>query len=541
MNDIETYDELCMALGVSKSYFFSVFNQIKNGQGYTQFSIPKIKGGTREISSPSQPIKNLQRKIKKYIEEKYSIHSCAKGFKKGSSNISNAKIHVKPNWCLNLDLKDFFYSINFGRVYGMLLAKPFMAKKRIAVAIAHILCFNNKLPQGAPSSPLVSNLIAHSLDNKLLALAKDYHCRYTRYADDITFSSNSKEPPRDLAIYDTNISKWFIGNVLQKTIENCGFYINNSKTRLLKKYQRQEVTGIVVNKKINLPREYYRELRSIFHKIKTKGLSFTAKQNHEKFGFGKNNSEQSLLSFINGKMAYYKAVVGENNARYNNLCKYYNTTIDYKYNNCKYTKDELKDNAMLIIEFSSEQGSAFLVKDIGLITCKHCLGLKQTETCSGDDLIRFNELHKNDLFAYSVKRPMDHLKLEVVKVFDNIDIAILKFKDKKDYKITFELSKECISTKTSNCTLLGFPNYSVGSSINEINNVQVISRKRHMCVDYYCIDKPIVEGNSGGPLINMNNEVVGIACRGSKNVEDASKSDFNAVLSIEYLYTENNK
>ena len=159
MQNIKTYDDLCSLLQINRGYFYSVFNQIKNGRGYSQFVLPKKNGGTREIFAPSQIIKNLQRKIKNYIEEKYSPHSCSKGFKKGSSNIVNARTHVKPNWCLNIDLKEFFPSINFGRVYGLLMAEPFNANRRIAVALAHILCFDNKLPQGAPSSPLISNVI----------------------------------------------------------------------------------------------------------------------------------------------------------------------------------------------------------------------------------------------------------------------------------------------------------------------------------------------------------------------------------------------
>lgn len=538
MKNIETYDDLCAILGINRGYFYSVLNQIKKDRGYTQFSLPKKNGGTREIFAPSQIIKSLQRKIKDYIEEKYRPHACAKGFKKGGSNIANARSHVKPNWCLNIDLKDFFPSINFGRVYGLLMAEPFNANRRIAVALAHILCFDNKLPQGAPSSPLVANLIAYSLDNKLLALAKEYHCHYTRYADDITFSSNSKFIPNELVIFDDLINKWYVGDVLQKTIEDCGFYINNSKTRLLRKNQRQEVTGIIVNNKVNLPREYYRELRSIFYKIKNRGLQYTAKQNHEKFGYCKNDSVQALISFINGKMSYYKAVVGEKNTRYNKLCKDYNTAISYKYKNCKYTKQELKDNAMFVIESPSGQGSAFFVKNVGLITCKHCLGFHQTESYFGDDLIVFNKLHENNIFAYNVKNLEKKFKLETIKVFKYSDIAILKFKDNVELQVAFELSNEKITTSTTNCTLLGFPNYSIGSSINEVNNVQVVSKKLFMDMEYFCIDASVITGNSGGPLININNEVIGIACRGADNIDNATDTDLNGILSIEYLNTE---
>ncbi len=538
MKEINTYEDLCLVLGINIGYFYSVLNTVKSKKGYTKFIIPKKNGGSREIFAPSESIKNLQRKIKDYIEEKFIPHNCAKGFRKGCSNIDNAKMHLKPNWCLNLDLKDFFPSINFGRVYGMLMAEPFNANKKIAVALAHILCFDNMLPQGAPTSPLISNLIAYSLDNKLLSLAKEYHCHYSRYADDISFSSNAKYIPKELVLFDDLIQEWCVGDVLQKTIENCGFNINHNKTRLLKKNQRQEVTGVLVNTKPNLPREYYRELRSLLYKIKTKGLKEAAKTNHEKYGYCSDSSEIKLLSFINGKLAYYKSVVGKENSSYNKLCKLYNDSIEFKFKDCKSTKQELIDNAMFIIETPTTQGTGFLLKNFGLVTCKHCLGFKQNEECNGDELLLFNKTYETDIFAYRAFNNEKHFKLRVIKVFKDSDLAILKIIDEENFQHWFSLSKENIDNHTKNCTLLGFPNYSIGSTINEINNIQVVSKKKYMGIDYFCIDKPVIAGNSGGPLLDANNDVLGIACKGAENIEDANEIDLNGIISKEYLFSE---
>ncbi|MBR3885052.1 MAG: trypsin-like peptidase domain-containing protein [Clostridia bacterium] len=538
MKDIKTYEDLCMVLEINQGYFYSVLNKIKNKKGYTKFSIPKKNGGAREILAPSPIIKSLQLKIKAYIEGKYFPHTCAKGFKKGCCNVDNAKMHVKRNWCLNLDLKDFFPSINFGRVYGLLMSEPFNANKKIAVALAHILCYDNELPQGAPSSPLISNLIAYSLDNKLLALAKEYHCNYSRYADDISFSSNSTHMPKQLVVFDDLIHEWIIGDDLQNTIESCGFSINHGKTRLLKKNQRQEVTGIIVNSKLNLNRKYYREIRSIFHKIKVNGIKEVAKQNHERYGKCKDNSEFGLISFINGKLAYYKSVVGEDNPCYNKLCKLYNNTIEYKYKNCKSSKQELIDNAMFIIETSEGQGTAFLLKDLGLVTCKHCLGFKHDDFCTEEELIIFNKQNEDIIYAYRVSNPENRFKLKLKKIFKESDLAILELLTDEILQYYFYPSKERLDIHSKNCTLLGFPNHSKGSSISEINNIQVSSKKAYFGRDYYCLDKPIITGNSGGPLLNEQNEVLGIACKGAGDITSASETDFNGVIPIELLYTE---
>lgn len=537
MKNIKDYSELSAILGVKLGTFFSVLNQLKNNQGYSNFNILKKHGGMREISAPNSLIKFMQKNLKDYLQSHYNIHSCAMGFKSGSSNVLNASRHIKPNWCLNIDLKDFFPSINFGRVYGLFMAQPFCASKKIATALAILTCHNNTLPQGAPSSPLISNLIAFSLDNKLLALARENHCCYTRYADDITFSSNSKYIPKNIAIFDENVKKWYVGSELQKIVEENGFSVNNGKTRLLNKNQRQEVTGIVVNQKPNLPREYYRELRSIFHQIKTKGLIETAKRNHTIFNHCKDEQASNLISYINGKMAYYKTVVGESNNCYNNLCKAYNKLIDYKYKNCFYSKDELLENSIFVIEYpkKNRQGTAFLLKDIGLVTCKHCLDFTQTELCSGDEFLVNKTLAEKNVILFHSNNPDKHYKIKIKKVYQDYDLAILSIIDYDDKNVAFKMATDFLDVHTKNCTLLGYPNYTKGSTINETNNVQVVSRKKYMDMTFYCLDCSVISGNSGGPLINENNEVLAIACRGGEDIDSSNKTDLNGVIPIQVL------
>jgi len=188
--------------------------------------------------------------------------------------VCHAELHKNKNYVLNLDLADFFTSINFGRVRGFFIKnKYFQLNPKIATIIAKIACHNNALPQGSPCSPVISNLIGQILDIHLVRLAKKHQCTYTRYADDLTFSTNQKNFPRNLS-YKKNEkqSNWLIGTELLDSIINSGFQVNQSKTRMQYKNSRQVVTGLVVNKVVNTKSEYYRYARSMCHSLFTTGI-----------------------------------------------------------------------------------------------------------------------------------------------------------------------------------------------------------------------------------------------------------------------------
>ncbi|PTI16257.1 reverse transcriptase domain-containing protein, partial [Staphylococcus warneri] len=160
---------------------------------------------------------------------------------------------------LNIDLEEFFHSIHFGRVKGFFEKdSTFKVPKDVALIIAQLTCYQGYLPQGAPTSPIISNLIGNILDMRLLKLCKKYKLNYTRYADDLTFSSNdlSFSKVKDKIILD-----------IEMEIERCGFKVNNSKTRIQNYKIRQEVTGLTVNKKINVKRSYYKNTRAMANNL----------------------------------------------------------------------------------------------------------------------------------------------------------------------------------------------------------------------------------------------------------------------------------
>ncbi|GAG36205.1 unnamed protein product, partial [marine sediment metagenome] len=198
---------------------------------YKTFTIPKKSGGSREITAPVTTIKIIQKKLNNVLQEvwenlykkKNSIH----GFIYEKNVRSNAKVHENKEYVFNIDLLNFFPSINFGRVYGRFKSKPYNLPAKVAAVLARICCYKDSardfLPQGAPTSPMISNIICDKMDNELYRFAKNLDCRYTRYADDITFSTDRPKFPEEMAIITPLDKGWRlkadVGQELNRIIE----------------------------------------------------------------------------------------------------------------------------------------------------------------------------------------------------------------------------------------------------------------------------------------------------------------------------------
>jgi retron-type reverse transcriptase len=246
---------------------------------YETFTVPKKSGGLRTISAPRPELKLLQRRLSDCLQscwdeinkEKNSTKPISHGFRKGASILTNARVHRGRRFVFNVDIQDFFDSINFGRVYGFFAKnKDFALTENVAKILAAIACHDGKLPQGSPCSPVISNLIGQILDIRLAKLAKKYGCSYSRYADDLTFSTNERIFPSAIAVSNTEHS-WTAGPTLSKIIQKSGFQLNPKKTRMQYRNSRQEVTGLVVNRRINSRPEYRRLARAMTHQLLTTG------------------------------------------------------------------------------------------------------------------------------------------------------------------------------------------------------------------------------------------------------------------------------
>lgn len=252
---LQTRDDIAKLLGVTTKQLNFHLYVLPVEKKYKIFSIPKKSGGTRQISAPASPIKVIQRTLKEILETVYKPKPATQGFVSDRSIVTNARLHKKRRYVLNIDLDNYFPTIHFGRVRGMFMGNPYNLNNEVATILAQICCHEGALPQGAPTSPIISNMICAQLDAKLQQLAKKQQCTYSRYADDITFSTNRSKFPTALA-HLSDIGQIEIGDELSSVIEANGFQINTKKTRLQVKQQRQEVTGLTVNKYPNVERRY---------------------------------------------------------------------------------------------------------------------------------------------------------------------------------------------------------------------------------------------------------------------------------------------
>ncbi|PKO85609.1 MAG: hypothetical protein CVU18_19270 [Betaproteobacteria bacterium HGW-Betaproteobacteria-12] len=246
---------------------------------YETFTVPKKTGGVRTISAPHPELKLLQRRLSDGLQscwdeinsEKKISKPISHGFRRRSSILTNASVHRGRRFVFNVDIKDFFDSINFGRVYGFFLKNTdFALPESVAKILAAISCHEGKLPQGSPCSPVISNLIGQVLDIRLAQLARSHGCSYSRYADDLTFSTNKRVFPSAVAALGINHA-WVVGDALSKIIERSGFQLNPKKTRMQYCDSRQEVTGLIVNRRANTRPEYRRLTRAMTHKLVTTG------------------------------------------------------------------------------------------------------------------------------------------------------------------------------------------------------------------------------------------------------------------------------
>lgn len=270
-------NDLAGAMGIplKELRFLSYNRRVSTVSHYRKFYIPKKSGGKRLISAPMPRLKQVQYWILENILNKVAVHAAVHGFALQRSIITNAQPHVGKEVVLNVDVKDFFPSIHYKRVKGLLQQLGYSEK--IAVILA-LLCTeavteevaidgrnyfvqkgNRVLPQGAPTSPAITNILCYQLDKRLQGLASKGRCSFTRYADDITFSFNDA---------GTNAQQlvWRI----KKVLADEGFTVHPGKIRIMRKGTHQEVTGVVVNEKLGLNRKKLRRFRAVLHQLKTK-------------------------------------------------------------------------------------------------------------------------------------------------------------------------------------------------------------------------------------------------------------------------------
>jgi RNA-directed DNA polymerase len=268
---LKTPIELCRFL---KTNLFQL-EELINTPVYAHYAIKKKRGGVRHIFAPEKRLKKIQKRLNYYLQAYYlcikppEVH----GFVINPhylgtycNIVANAEIHKGKKYILNVDLKDFFPGISAKRIKKLFTSSFFNYNEQLAIAFALLTTYEAKLPTGAPTSPVLSNFVCYNLDTELYFFCNFNELQFTRYADDLTFSSN------------TFISKEMILNIIQ-IIKNNGFEINEKKLRLQSSNRRQTVTGLTVNEKVNVNRKLLKKIRAMVHDMTTNGID-TAAQLH---------------------------------------------------------------------------------------------------------------------------------------------------------------------------------------------------------------------------------------------------------------------
>jgi RNA-directed DNA polymerase len=432
---------------------------------YSEFEIQKKSGSKRIIHAPASPdFKDLLSCIDYLVRSIYQPHPNAYGFIEGKNIADNARLHLQKNYVYNIDLKDFFHSFDLNRVKLSLFNKPFNLKgdlEPLAYTLASLVTCNldgrRVLPQGSPVSPALTNHICWRLDHRLHGLAKRFGLSYSRYADDITFSSNH------------NVYHGEFINELKRIINLENLLINPSKTRLQKRGERQEVTGITVNQGLNVSKRYIKQLRMYLNYCEKYGIDKASELYCRDYQELRTPGELflnpgNLENILKGKLNYLSMVKGKDDVVYVKLANRYNLLFKQKTSKIdeiilhwlnfgidsarkKYYEDQLNE------EFSSESEKVDIEDQQQIISedkiLEKALSTKQLHPFE----LRIFDLAYGFQFKNKQQRDAEYDALAEKLVIDSIrrNKAIKEFIDKidvLDYKVAIDFLKDQIKKDT---------------------------------------------------------------------------------------------
>lgn len=314
--ELSTHKQVASLLGIPHRTL--VDHLYHNSTRYHKFYVPKKNGGCRTIMAPNQELKNIQRNLATILSRLYKPSEGVHGFVKDRSIVTNAKIHEGQPFVLNLDLKNFFPSITFQRVVDLFEGLPFQMSRDGAVILARICCEDQQLPQGSPTSPVISNLICRDLDRKFLDFTEEIESKYSRYADDITISTKLERTLPFILYFNKNNTVFLSKRVVEIIREN-GFEVNYKKIRLHTCFMHQEVTGITVNQRLNVARKFIRQIRAMFHALEKFGPELAKDHFFQYYDKKKRHVPEEQPEFIiilRGKIEFIGMVRGKNDKIY---------------------------------------------------------------------------------------------------------------------------------------------------------------------------------------------------------------------------------
>lgn len=522
--ELNTRKDVADLLNINDKDLIYYLYRLRPENMYMEFKIPKRNGDFRNINAPNSQLKSVQRKLAYILNLIYRVKPAVYGFVVNRNIIMNAQRHTHKKVILNIDLKDFFTNINFGRVRGMLIKKPYGIGEKAATVIAQIACCNGVLPQGAPTSPIITNMICSPLDTQLTKLAKQYKMIYTRYADDISFSTTMASLPKEIVFVDEE-NKVTISHKIKNTIESNGFYINTNKIHLNRYVERQEVTGLVVNEFANVKRQYIKVLRAILFECKKKGVLYAAKRYIEEGNYVRKyiiklleqpDKEQLIEEWfkavIIGKIRFIASVKGYKHPtfiKYAQECNMIFKNNIFNVANLKCQINEIYNNVVVIERDDKyRKGTGFYLKDYGLITSFFV-------TQDDDD-----HYYKAYYYDKDGDESIENILTDsncIVKD-KNSDYAIYNSCLKKDR--TLELGNSTCLKVGDKITIVGYPDFLKGN-MPYIQEGKITSIKsNYHGTSLYTVSARIVHGACGGPVLDSQNKVVGIIKGGIEDYTD---------------------
>lgn len=525
---------------------------------YKHFIVAKRDGSPRALAEPLLPLKLLQYRALAYLKSRVSpFRPAVHGFVEGRSILTNARQHCHPtqHQILNLDLEDFFPSISFYRVRGVLQAHPFYFSHEVATVLAHLCTLNGGLPQGAPTSPFFANLVCRGLDRDLTNVARRYRAIYTRYADDITLSFNVRSAERlPMAICSVQDGQVSIGKELTDVISDHSFKVNPNKTRLRGRFQRMEVTGLTVNKFPNVRRRFVDKIRGALNAWEKYGYKAAAEVwerraldpsiAYEKRPWKRQTRIKKVAELKNviwGKLLYLRMVRGEDDVLYARLADRYNAVVKSGIVEGDFSAPLLPvqaivrsprdvDDGVFVLEWSGDyksgtledmvggQGTAFGYRETNLlVTCDHVLGA-DVKIGKFEGRVDYDapEIHGK---VIQLVQPRTRRTWPAKVLFRDrqLDIALIAFDmDEPPSHRYFRAMTEPIQPGASGF-LIGFPNYQNGKLPNVLGDRVLNRTMPNKGMNSFTIENAasIRPGNSGGPFTNDSFRIAGVAQRGA--------------------------
>jgi len=494
--------ELLVHLGVGAEEL--AFLRRWPGFKYRSVKISKRSGGERTLLIPDDRLKFLQKEILGILLDLYRPRAPVHGFTKNRSALTNAKAHEGRRYLLNLDLKDYFASVSRNRVVGLLEKLGIDAS--VADVIASFCIFRDQLPQGAPTSPILANMVTFRMDRELMEFGQKHHLKYTRYADDLTFSSYRAPISlfKDGLPTEGKITEKNLSDEIRFIINSNGFDLNPDKIWFSATRSRKEVTGIIVNQFPNVKRSFIRELRVLLHKAETLGLS-QAERDYQSFS----GKSAPLEQVLRGRLEWISQIRGRDFPCYQMLARRFNALYARKPLRLPPSQEEVLQKSIWVIEYHPEsendteqidvQGTCFFLKEVGFVTAHHVI----SKLPYGARFLVFRPAQPSQKYeAWSSEIACKHR-----------DLAILCH----DIPTHAFLELEAANSQAvgqARIEALGFPHFGPGDTLARIPG-EVIRTVTKSAVRQIEVTAALPSGISGGPIVDAAQlRVLAVAVKG---------------------------